>query len=141
MNPWAQAGVVVGALVVSVALGWLVTVAVLRAAKAPRIARTTYFKDARGRDVPLLSTQEPPAEPRPLLRGGTWIGVLERFAVTGAIIAGMPGLIAIVVAVKGLGRYPELKELAGASERFIIGTLASFSVAVGVGLLAVSVLG
>ena len=60
---------------------------------------------------------------------------------TGAILAGMPALIAIVVAVKGLGRYPELKEQAGASERFIIGTLASLTVAVGVGLLGTWVRG
>ena len=35
-----------------------------------------------------------------------------------------PEAIAIVLAVKGLGRYPELRE-PGAAEQFIIGTLAS----------------
>jgi hypothetical protein len=66
-----------------------------------------------------------------LLRGGMWIGVLERVAVTGAILAGTPEAVAIVIAIKGLGRYPELRHDAGdmagrAAERFIVGTLASF---------------
>ena len=60
------------------------------------------------------------------LRGGTWIGYLERLAITASIIAGAPSAIAVVVAIKGLGRYPELKDNPAASERFVIGTLASF---------------
>lgn len=66
-----------------------------------------------------------------LLSGGRWIGVLERLAVTGAVMAGVPEAVAVVTAVKGLGRYPELRgghgeEGSAAAERFIIGTLASF---------------
>jgi ribose transport system permease protein len=45
-------------------------------------------------------------------------------ALAGALLAGLPDGIAVVVAVKALGRYPELRA-AGASERFITGTLAS----------------
>ena len=60
-----------------------------------------------------------------VLRGGLLIGVLERAAVVLAILAGQPVAIAYVVAIKGLGRYPELKQAPAASERFIIGTLAS----------------
>ena len=118
-----------------VVLGWALTVAVLRLANAPEVRRPTYERDPRGREVPVLTPSGSVAEPRPLLRGGLWIGVLERVAVTGALLAGQVALIAIVVAVKGLGRYPELKEQDGASERFIIGTLASMTVAVGMGLL------
>lgn len=136
MSAWAHAGIIIGALVVSVALGWAVTVGVLRLAKAPEVAKPTYARDSHGQEVPVLDAAAGAADPKPLLRGGLWIGIIERFAVTGAIIGGMPTLIAIVVAVKGLGRYPELKEQAGASERFIIGTLASLTVAVGMGLLA-----
>lgn len=136
MNAWAHAGIIAGALALSVLLGWAVTVGVLRLAKAPEVQRPTYERDRQGREVPVLSVGAGTDQPVPLLRGGLWIGVLERLAVTGAIIAGMPTLIAIVVAVKGLGRYPELKEQDGASERFIIGTLASLTVAVGMGLLA-----
>lgn len=141
MNAWAQAGIVVAALIASVVVGWAVTVAVLRIAKAPEVAAPRYERDPQGHAVPVLEPGRTSEQPSPLLRGGMWIGILERVAVTGAMTAGMPALIALVVAVKGLGRYPELKEHAGASERFIIGSLASLTVAVGIGLLAGRLLG
>jgi hypothetical protein len=59
-----------------------------------------------------------------VLRGGTTIGLLERFATAAAIIAGFPEAIAVVVGIKGVGRFTELNE-AEARERFIIGTLVS----------------
>lgn len=61
---------------------------------------------------------------REVLRGGTTIGYLERVAVALGIIAGYPEAIAVVVALKGIGRFSELAA-AEARERFIIGTLAS----------------
>ena len=61
---------------------------------------------------------------REVLRGGLTIGVLERIATAGTIIAGFPEGLAIVVAVKGVGRFTEL-ESPEARERFIIGTFAS----------------
>jgi hypothetical protein len=70
-----------------------------------------------------------------LLRGGTWIGLLERLAVTGTILLGHPEGVAVVVAVKGLGRYPELARNPDVSERFVIGSLASLVWAVGLGAL------
>ncbi|MFV0533453.1 MAG: hypothetical protein ACK5MR_07360 [Cumulibacter sp.] len=135
MTWWVQSGIVLAALLISVGVGWVVAVVVLRLAKVPDVVVARYERDSHGRAVPVLGVEDAPRKPAPLLRGGLWIGILERVAVTGAIIAGMPTLVALVVAVKGLGRYPELKEHAGASERFIIGTLASMIVAVGVGLL------
>ena len=66
---------------------------------------------------------------RDVLRGGAWIGALERLAVLGTLVAGWPEGLAVIVAIKGLARYPELRTASatgsGASERFIIGTLAS----------------
>ncbi|HLT60322.1 MAG TPA: hypothetical protein VK020_03975 [Microlunatus sp.] len=64
---------------------------------------------------------------RELLRGGAWIGVLERIGVFAALLTWVEG-VALVLAIKGLARYPELKAGAtsGAAERFIIGTLISF---------------
>ncbi len=59
-----------------------------------------------------------------VLRGGLMIGILERLAVAGAILAGFPEAIAVVVAIKGVGRFTELAA-AEARERFIIGTFAS----------------
>ena len=59
-----------------------------------------------------------------VLRGGAWIGGLERIAVFSAIVAGWPEGLAIVLGVKSLARYPELRT-PGTAERFIIGTFVS----------------
>jgi len=59
-----------------------------------------------------------------VLRGGAWIGVLERAAIAGTVLAGWTDGLAVLIAVKGLGRFNELKAPV-AAERFIIGTLAS----------------
>lgn len=59
-----------------------------------------------------------------LLRGGTTIGYLERVAAAMALVAGYPEALAVIVAVKGIGRFSELAQ-AEARERFIIGTLSS----------------
>lgn len=71
-------------------------------------------------DPQLLDAQE-------RLPGGRWIGVLERAGTYACIVAGFPGGLALILAVKGLGRYPELR--AGDNPRlgelFIIGTFAS----------------
>lgn len=61
-----------------------------------------------------------------VLRGGAWIGALERAAIYATLVASWPEGLAVVLALKGLGRYPELKaEGEGTAERFIIGTFAS----------------
>jgi hypothetical protein len=70
--------------------------------------------------------------PGSVLRGGAWIGYLERGAVSATLLAAFPEGLALVLAVKGVGRYPELRDAgraggrsADAPEEFIIGTLAS----------------
>jgi hypothetical protein len=80
--------------------------------------------------VPGESSTEPPTTR--ILRGGAIIGILERLAVCLAILTGQPVAIAYVVAIKGLGRFAELKETPVAAERFIIGTLSSMLWAAGV---------
>ncbi len=65
-----------------------------------------------------------PENARTLMRGGTVIGYLERVAAAIAIAVGFPEAVAAVIAVKGIGRFPELAE-SEARERFIIGTVAS----------------
>lgn len=62
--------------------------------------------------------------PPNVLRGGGVIGVLERASVAAAILAQWPAGIAVVLAIKGLARYPELRD-AKVSEQFIIGTFTS----------------
>ncbi|BCW82195.1 hypothetical protein [Arthrobacter sp. NicSoilC5] len=74
---------------------------------------------------------EPAAPSQRILRGGAIIGVLERLGVCLAILTGQPVAIAYIVAIKGLGRFAELKETPVAAERFIIGTLTSMLWAAG----------
>lgn len=73
--------------------------------------------------VELMADDSPPREEE-ILRGGTTIGYLERASVALGILAGFPAVIAVVVALKGIGRFTELATPA-ARERFIVGTLAS----------------
>jgi hypothetical protein len=64
-----------------------------------------------------------------VLRGGAWIGYLERAAISATLLAGWPEGMALVLAVKGVGRYPELvgptSVESHAPETFIIGTFTS----------------
>jgi len=62
-----------------------------------------------------------------VLRGGAWIGALERLAVFAGLAAGFPEGVAVVLALKGVGRFPDLRDQGhtGTTERFIIGTFAS----------------
>lgn len=80
--------------------------------------------------------------PRPeadgVLRGGRWIGMLERATVFGALLAGQPSLVAVTVAVKAFARFPEIRGARSGevAEHFIIGTLASLLVADALAALA-----
>jgi len=63
-----------------------------------------------------------------VLRGGAWIGALERLAVFAGLAAGFPEGVAVVLALKGVGRFQDLRgEASGgaATARFIIGTFTS----------------
>lgn len=74
--------------------------------------------------LPADPAPEESERPEAVLRGGAWIGFLERGAVAVTLLAGFPEGIALVLAVKGVGRYAELRET-NAPEAFIIGTFAS----------------
>lgn len=80
----------------------------------------------RGGILVEMMSETPTARPHQeeILRGGTTIGYLERLAAALSIIAGFPAAIAVIVALKGVGRFTELATPA-ARERFIVGTLAS----------------
>lgn len=84
-----------------------------------------------GPPAPEESAAGPVLPSQRILRGGAIIGVLERLGVCLAILAGQPVAIAYIVAIKGLGRFAELKETPVAAERFIIGTLTSMLWAAG----------
>lgn len=121
-------------LILAALIGWVVTILVLRLARVEEENAEIPTPDGAAH---LLSGQ---VTHRPVLRGGLWIGILERIAVASAIISAHPELIAVVVAVKGLGRYPELKDNPAASERFLIGTGASLLVSAAVGMCGAFVL-
>lgn len=140
-TPWVVLTVVL-AVIVSVPGGWLLTAGVLRLAdrssagdRGDSDGGGTRTTEDAGAGAPERSDGPDGRAARAALRGGTWIGILERLAVTGCILAGEPGGVAVVVAIKGLGRYPELKANPGASERFVIGTLASLLWSAAVGTL------
>ncbi|WP_425953574.1 hypothetical protein [Xylanimonas sp. McL0601] len=118
---FASGGVWVGALALSVGLGAVLVPWVLR--------RTEGRPDAE-------------AEAARVLAGGVWIGLLERGAITLSILAGFPEGVAVVVAIKGLGRVYELRDRPAARERFVVGTLASvvWSAACGLAGLGVTYL-
>jgi hypothetical protein len=106
-----------GIAVIGVAGGSSIVVLILRAASA------TAVPGAHG-GILVGATGDAPPPRREILRGGATIGYLERAAVIGCILASQPGGVAVLVAIKGLGRFSELEnELA--RERFLIGTLAS----------------
>ncbi|WP_282943920.1 hypothetical protein [Cellulomonas endometrii] len=143
MTPLWGAVVVVAALAVSAGLGWVAAAGVLVLADRTGGGRRRAPRGSRRRpraadDQPARADDGPDGDrARAKLRGGTWIGVLERLAVTGTLLAGEPGGVAVVVAIKGLGRYPELRtgDDPAVSERFVIGTLASLVWAAGLGVL------
>jgi hypothetical protein len=132
-----------GALLVAVLGGWPLTAGVLHLAARSADAGTRPagppVPDATSDDGPPDAASDDDAPDTSddggdgptgpvavsVLRGGTWIGILERAAIAGGILAGYPAAVAFVIAVKGLGRYPEIRGHPGASERFVIGTLAS----------------
>lgn len=95
--------------------------------------RSTVRRGAHGG---ILIRREGSNEDREVLRGGTTIGYLERFAIIGGIAVGHPEVVAAIIAVKGLGRFSEL-DSAAARERFIIGTLSSMIWAVACAVLVV----
>ncbi|TDE08381.1 hypothetical protein [Jiangella asiatica] len=103
------------AVVTAVTGGSLVATALLRVADRGRGA---LGDDAVTGDA-TMNVSDPQT-----LRGGTSIGALERIGVAVTLLAGWPEGLVLVLGVKGLGRYPELRRPA-AAERFIIGTLAS----------------
>ena len=76
------------------------------------------------------------------LRGGRWIGRLERLAVFASLMAGFPEGVAVVLAVKSLARYPELRATDSATaEKFIIGTFTSVLYAAGLAGLTLWITG
>ncbi len=72
------------------------------------------------------------------LRGGRFIGPLERWLILLLTVTGQPTLIAALVAAKGIGRFPELsadRARGAKAEEFLVGSLVSWGCAGLAGLL------
>jgi hypothetical protein len=136
VSGWQRAAAAVLGVLVAVTAGSHVVRAVFRLTR--REVRPTRPGAVPADAVPpgaAAPTGEPPLDlesPVSVLRGGAWIGYLERGAVAATLLASFPEGLALVLAVKGVGRYPELRDAgsggragADAPEEFIIGTLAS----------------
>lgn len=109
---------------------WVTLAAVALAVLGGGPACTAVFSLVDRTAPPPPPGAAPPAAPDAVgdgMRGGAWIGALERLAVVTTLVAGWPEGVVVVVGVKALGRYPELRhgERPGAAEGFIIGTLVS----------------
>lgn len=127
--PWVF-GLVLTLLGVAVAVvgGSPVTRRVLQIAAGARVRETPD-----GGITLVRPETEAAGTPQPaLLRGGTVIGYLERVAAVVSLVAGYPAAIAVIIALKSVGRFTELAA-SEARERFIIGTMASLTWACAVG--------
>jgi hypothetical protein len=133
---WQRAGAAVLGVLVAVTAGSHVVRAVFRLTRREvRLVRAGRDASPDRDDAAADPDDEPPLDlesPRSVLRGGAWIGYLERGAVAATLLAAFPEGLALVLAVKGVGRYPELRDAgsggragADAPEEFIIGTLTS----------------
>lgn len=115
-NAIVAAVAAVALFALGVTAGGPITLVVLRLAGAQSVLLGQH-----GGIVPAAQSDGATTE---VLRGGATIGYLERIAVLGCLAVGRVEGIAVIVAVKGLGRFSEL-ETPEARERFIIGTLVS----------------
>jgi hypothetical protein len=79
--------------------------------------------------------------PRPGL--GRWIGRFERTLIVILLIADAPTAVGLVVTAKSILRFPEItgNEPAIKPEYVLVGSLASWTIAVGIGYLATLLIG
>ncbi|WP_018179363.1 hypothetical protein [Jongsikchunia kroppenstedtii] len=116
---------IVAAMLAAIAGGGIVVRAVLLVGGLSPWASdtTTETTDDDTTETSEPNDSETPAVSGPL-RGGRLIGFLERASVAAALLAHWPAGLAIILAMKGLARYPELRA-PHAAEQFIIGTFTS----------------
>lgn len=77
-------------------------------------------------------TADDSAAPDSGLRGGRWIGPVERLLLAGLGLAGAYQVVAALMAAKGIVRFPEISADAGKgsrAEEFLVGSLTSWGLA------------
>lgn len=100
-------------------------------------ARVAPGADGSGDDAP-----EEPVGEVPRLRGGRFIGPLERWLIVGLALVGAQAVIVGLMAAKGIGRFPEIAGDRGrgsTAEEFLVGSLVSWAIA-GAAALLIAVL-
>ncbi|AZG44361.1 hypothetical protein [Gordonia insulae] len=125
--PARGVGVVVvacAAMIAAVGGGGYVVRLVLWAGGADTRERARDSATGDGEHVPDAESESGTEAEAGPLRGGRVIGYLERAAVAATLLAGWPEGLAVILAVKSLARYPELRA-PHAGEQFIMGTFAS----------------
>lgn len=76
-------------------------------------------------------TAVPPVDPQ--LKGGRWIGPLERLTLTGLLAVGAYPVAAGLIAAKGIVRFPEIQadhENGNKAEYFLVGSFVSWTLAI-----------
>ena len=98
-------------------------------------------------DAPVTPPVEAPApRPKPAVpsgapaRIGATIGALERLLIVGFILVGLDAAVGFVIAVKTIARFKQLDDR-GFAEYYLLGTLASVSVAFSSAIIAKAALG
>ncbi|MFT4295805.1 MAG: hypothetical protein QM582_10380 [Micropruina sp.] len=128
----AKAAIVVVLAAIGVLAGGRVVLAVFRLAERSPARELEGDPEAAQQSIGQLTRAAA------TLRGGQWIGMLERLAVFATLLAGFGEGLAVAMVLKGFARYPELKASStGAAERFIIGTFVSVLFASGCAGLAI----
>lgn len=112
---WLAVIIVGCSAIFAVGHGWFAVIAIFDLADPPR--------------SPLEQGRQPLTPADGTMRGGWLIGVLERAATAVAIGVGQFATLAVIVAVKAVGRFGELDK-PESRERFIIGSMASLAVGV-----------
>lgn len=116
----------------------LVSSGLIFATLAGSFAVEATLKRIKG--LPVSSEEAEEASGAPA--GGRIIGMLERAFVFGGVLVGHPEVVALVVAIKSVARFPEFKGEGGRrfAEYFLIGTFVSLLFALAVAYLIKSAL-
>jgi hypothetical protein len=99
------------------------------------VSSNALVRAALDRDAPRQDTTPdngPTILTAPQLKGGRWIGPLERLALAGLLAAGAYPVAAGVIAAKGIVRFPEIQadsESGNKAEYFLVGSLVSWTLA------------
>lgn len=109
-------------------------VGLFHVASANALVRLALRADGRGnREHAPGSGEQALLVTRPQLKGGRWIGPLERIALTGLLVAGAYPVAAGLIAAKGIVRFPEMqqdREKGNMAEYFLVGSFVSWTVAI-----------